>query len=44
MPVEVVYRNGEKWYRWGKAGKLYRSRALAEKQGRAIHASKNSKK
>ena len=26
-------------YRWGKSGKVYKTKAQAEKQGRAIHAS-----
>jgi hypothetical protein len=25
-------------YRWGKTGKVYKTKAAAEKQGRAIHA------
>ena len=35
MPVYKV-KGG---YRWGKTGKVYRTKAEAEKQGRAIHAS-----
>lgn len=35
MPVRKV-RGG---YRYGKRGKVYASRAKAERQGRAIHAS-----
>ena len=35
MPVRKV-KGG---YRWGKAGKVYSSRASAERQGRAIYAS-----
>ena len=35
MPVYKV-KGG---YRWGKTGKVYKTRAEAEKQGRAIHAS-----
>ena len=35
MPVYKV-KGG---YRWGKTGKVYKTKAEAEKQGRAIHAS-----
>jgi len=35
MPVKKV-KNG---YRWGDSGKVYKTRAEAEKQGRAIRAS-----
>ena len=35
MPVEKV-KGG---YRWGKTGKVYKTKAAAERQGRAIHAS-----
>jgi hypothetical protein len=35
MPVQKV-KGG---YRWGKTGKVYKTKAAAEKQGRAIHAS-----
>ena len=38
MPVHVVYKGKTKWYRWGTKGKLYRTRAAAEKQARAIYA------
>lgn len=37
MPVEKV-KGG---YRWGKSGKVYPTKAQAEKQGRAIEASKH---
>jgi len=40
MPVEIIYRNGVKYFRWGKQGKLYKRRADAEKQGRAIEVNK----
>ena len=42
MPVYKV-KNG---YRWGKSGKIYKTRKEAEKQGRAIYASgyKNGRK
>ena len=39
MPVYKV--NGG--YRYGKTGKVYKSKAKAEKQGRAIKASQNRK-
>ena len=39
MPVHKV--NGG--YRYGKTGKVYKSKAKAEKQGRAIKASQNRK-
>ncbi len=35
MPVRKV-KGG---YRWGRSGKVYRSRSAAAKQGRAIYAS-----
>ena len=35
MPVRKV-KGG---YRWGKSGKVYKSRKAAERQGRAIYAS-----
>ena len=31
-------------YRWGKSGKVYKTRAQAERQGRAIRASGYGKK
>jgi len=39
MPVQKV-KGG---YRWGKTGKVYKTKAAAERQGRAIHASGYSK-
>lgn len=39
MPVRKV-KGG---YRYGKTGKVYKSKAKAEKQGRAIKASQNRK-
>jgi hypothetical protein len=39
MPVRKV-KGG---YRWGKTGKVYRSKAKAAKQGRAIKASQARK-
>ena len=35
MPVRKV-KGG---YRWGKSGKVYKTKAAAERQGRAIYAS-----
>lgn len=40
MPVRKV-KGG---YRYGRKGKIYKSRAKAEKQGRAIKASQGRKK
>lgn len=40
MPVHKV-KGG---YKWGKSGKVYPTKAQAEKQGRAIEASKHKKK
>lgn len=40
MPVRKV-KGG---YRYGKSGKVYKSRAKAERQGRAIHASQSRRK
>lgn len=39
MPIQTVTVKGEKMYRWGDHGKLYRSRADAEKQAAAAYAS-----
>lgn len=36
MPVRKV----DGGYRWGKTGKVYKTRAEAERQGRAIEAAK----
>lgn len=40
MPVQVVRSAGGKiiGYRWGSNGKIYKTKAEAEKQGRAILA------
>lgn len=40
MPVNVVRSAGGKiiGYRWGSKGKLYKTKAEAEAQGRAIRA------
>lgn len=43
MPVQVIYKNGKKYYRWGREGKVYDNQRDAETQGRAIEASKHSK-
>ena len=40
MPVRKV-KGG---YRWGKTGKVYKTKAAAAKQGRAIKASQNKPK
>jgi len=40
MPVHKV-KGG---YKYGKSGKVYPTKAQAEKQGRAIHASQNKQK
>ncbi len=40
MPVQKV-KGG---YRYGKTGKVYKSRRKAERQGRAIKANQNKKK
>ena len=40
MPVRKV-KGG---YRWGKSGKIYKTRKAAERQGRAIYASGYGKK
>jgi hypothetical protein len=40
MPVRKV-KGG---YRWGSSGKVYKTKAEAEKQGRAIYASGYKKK
>lgn len=39
MPVQAVMKNGERYYRWGSEGKLYKDRSDAEAQGRAAYAS-----
>lgn len=39
MPIQTLTIKGEKFYRWGDQGKLYRSRADAEKQAQAAYAS-----
>lgn len=39
MPIQVVTQNGQRMYRYGDSGKLYKDRKDAEKQAAAIHAS-----
>ena len=41
MPVVAVRTAGGKilGYRWGKSGKIYKTKAEAEEQGKAIRAS-----
>ena len=39
MPIQVVTKNGERYYRWGDSGKLYKDRKDAEKQAAAAYAS-----
>jgi hypothetical protein len=40
MPVHAVKKNGKTvGYQWGKSGKVYPTKKLAEKQARAIYAS-----
>ena len=44
---DVPVRKVKGGYRWGKSGKIYKTRKAAERQGRAIYASgygKTSKK
>jgi hypothetical protein len=46
MPIQTVMIKGEKMYRWGDSGKLYKERSQAEKQAAAAYASgyKDTKK
>lgn len=40
MPVHKSYKNGQAvGWRWGRSGKVYATRAEAERQARAIYAS-----
>jgi hypothetical protein len=39
MPIQVVTKNGQRMYRYGDSGKLYKERSDAEKQAAAIRAS-----
>lgn len=38
MPIQVITVKGERYYRYGDSGKMYRTRQEAEKQAAAIHA------
>ena len=39
MPIQTVMVKGQRMYRWGNSGKLYKDRADAEKQAAAAYAS-----
>lgn len=39
MPIQVVMVKGERMYRWGDSGKLYKDRSDAEKQAAAAYSS-----
>jgi len=39
MPVKEVEKNGKKYYKWGRSGKMYRSKIKADKQAKAIYSS-----
>jgi len=39
MPIQVVTKNGQRMYRYGDTGKLYKDRIDAEKQAVAAYAS-----
>jgi hypothetical protein len=39
MPIQVITVKGERMYRWGDTGKLYKDRKDAEKQAAAAYAS-----
>jgi hypothetical protein len=39
MPIQVITKNGERYYRYGDQGKLYKDRKMAEQQAAAIYAS-----
>jgi len=44
MPIQKCkLKSGKQGWKWGKSGKCYSSRAGAEKQMRAIHASRARK-
>lgn len=38
MPIQRVVQNGEVYYRYGDAGKLYRTKQEAEQQMKAMYA------
>jgi len=39
MPIQTVIVKGQRMYRYGDSGKLYKERTDAEKQAAAIHSS-----
>jgi len=39
MPIQTLMIKGEKMYRWGDTGKMYKDRKDAEKQAAAAYAS-----
>jgi len=39
MEITVPVKKVKGGYRWGTSGKVYKTKAAAEKQGRAIYAS-----
>lgn len=39
MPIQKVQRGGKTYYKYGESGKEYPTRAQAERQAAAIHAS-----
>lgn len=39
MPIHKITRNGKTYYKWGDHGKEYPTRAQAEQQAAAAHAS-----
>jgi hypothetical protein len=43
MPVTKTTKDGKTAYKWGKSGKAYAEKGKAEKQGRAIEASKKKR-
>lgn len=44
MPIQVIYKNNKKYYKYGESGKVYPTRAEAERQAQAIHAAGWSEK
>ena len=44
MPVQRLTINGETFYRWGTKGKVYKTKAEAERQGQAAYAAGYGKK
>jgi hypothetical protein len=39
MPIQMIKRGGQTYYRYGDSGKEYKTKAEAERQAAAIHAS-----